>query len=732
MSISVNQIRVSIAGTESKGFKIDIAGAPYRLDAFKMHQQLLKPCTLSFELRKDPEEDISEIQFSACSAIIGQEVTLTLQTDVIEKQQTNYSDGGGKTADLEFQGFVASAHAARHDSEYVIQVECLSKDAAMVNHPNCHMYNASTLQSIVSAVAKERNNIEVEGTPQHTDNIFYTVQYKETDCQFLQRLAQRYGEWMFCNGKKLFFGKLDDKVTESLQLKYPSLDIEDYSVSLRTSHQMFGYAVMTYNEMGCANAFLGEDQGDTGNKLNDATFAASKKVYPARTRLFVDGASIEEDSEAEGKNPQPGTHKEQFTAEQHALRSNMLIYQGTTFCSKMRIGTKLTILDNYISGTSTEKSEVQQEEILITDVIHTFGVDDEYRNQFQGITAKISYPPYYNPTVFPHCDHPVRAMVVETDDPKHWGRVKVRFHWQMNEYKEGNPNGNTPWIHVTQQYVGGNDPCFGVHLIPEKFTEVFVDFEDGNFERPYVVGSLFGPQHPVDSGWNPGSNNVKAIRTASGHTIEIHDNESGDSWGKGGFIQIYDNQTHNYDILISTDQKLIKLKSKGNIELYADKDIKLEAGHDIKMKAKHDMTIDVDNDMNTGVNKNSSTTAGENIYIEAGKELWQSSDDNMNISSGKELIVDSEKDMTITSKKKQNVNVKEDQIVKVDKDCKISANNFSAQAKQNVKLKGMNSSYLSDQKAKMQGMQVEVNASASAKIAASASIDINAPIIKES
>ena len=31
MSISVNQIRVSIAGTESKGFKIDIAGAPYQL-----------------------------------------------------------------------------------------------------------------------------------------------------------------------------------------------------------------------------------------------------------------------------------------------------------------------------------------------------------------------------------------------------------------------------------------------------------------------------------------------------------------------------------------------------------------------------------------------------------------------------------------------------------------------------------------------------------------------------
>ena len=92
----------------------------------------------------------------------------------------------------------------------------------------------------------------------------------------------------------------------------------------------------------------------------------------------------------------------------------------------------------------------------------------------------------------------------------------------------------------------------------------------------------------------------------------------------------------------------------------------------------------------------------------------------------------SKEDMVIGTDKKQYVNVKGDQVTTVDKDCKIKANNYGMQATQNVKIKGMSSNYLSDQQAKMQGMNVEVNATASAKIAASASIDINAPIIKES
>ena len=43
--------------------------------------------------------------------------------------------------------------------------------------------------------------------------------------------------------------------------------------------------------------------------------------------------------------------------------------------------------------------------------------------------------------------------------------------------------------------------------------------------------------------------------------------------GNDGYIRIYDNEKENYILTFSTDQKLIKLESAGNIELIAQNDI---------------------------------------------------------------------------------------------------------------------------------------------------------------
>ena len=204
----------------------------------------------------------------------------------------------------------------------------------------------------------------------------------------------------------------------------------------------------------------------------------------------------------------------------------MLVYEGNTYCSKMKIGAKLSIKDNYLSsGSSQEKSEVQQDEILITEVVHEFNVDQEYSNTFKGITAAIDYPPYLDPTIHPICNHPIKGVVKDTEDPKHWGRVRIRF-WvpQSRADSTEDPKKWSPWIHVSQPYSGADDPKFGTHLIPEINSQVFVEFVGGNMERPYVSGcNMSALFTPVDDAWYPGINNVKAIRTASGHTIEIHD-----------------------------------------------------------------------------------------------------------------------------------------------------------------------------------------------------------------
>ena len=760
MSISVKNISLSVNGTPSNQFKIELDGGKYRIDELRLIQKLLEPCKLKFKLRKDPEEDISEIQFTACGSMIGKSCTLSLQTDSVEQEISGFA-AGSQNADIEFEGIIVSARARRCETEFAIIVEAETKDTAMKDHPDCKIYNEDTLANIVN---EELNGAEAEVQPKMEDQIFYTTKYNETTYEFLQRLARRHGEWMFNTGKKLHFGKLTDQ--ESISLAYPSQDLPEYSARLQTFHPNFRYYALGLNEYMVGFAYKGEEQDDTGNKLNDATFAASKEVYKAETKYMMRGATLEADEKVEASMSDPD-YIEDARAERQGIRANMLVYHGKTFCSKMKIGAKLTIKDNYTSsGSLSDKSEVQQDEILITEVIHKVSIDDEYSNEFQGITANIDYPPYHDPNIFPRCDHPLRARVSDTNDPKHWGRVKVYFPWMKEKYKEDHKNGQTPWIHVAQPYVYTVEQQnkFGCHLIPELFSTVFVNFEEGNFERPYVSGAQFGQKEPVEEGWYEPDNKVKAIRTASGHTIEIHDVIEGKDYQDGGFIRVYDNQTQIYEVLLSTDKKLIKLNCKGDIVMHADGDISMSAGGNISAKAGSNINSNagasisnkagqhVSNsaggDFNAGAGGTFNGSAGGEVLINAGSnfsakasaKMDLTSADVMNIHSGENMNIDTSKEMAILSElnmsqstnKQYSLAVQEDADIAVNKNLTTKVmNNVELNATNGITFKGMSITEQAQTDFKQYALSYTVNAETSVTMQASVSIDLKALMINE-
>ena len=75
MSISVKSIAVSIDGKQSEQFNIELNGSKFVMEEFSLTQHLLEPCFLSFNLHKDAEEDINDIEFNVPASIIGKEVT---------------------------------------------------------------------------------------------------------------------------------------------------------------------------------------------------------------------------------------------------------------------------------------------------------------------------------------------------------------------------------------------------------------------------------------------------------------------------------------------------------------------------------------------------------------------------------------------------------------------------------------------------------------------------------
>lgn len=631
MSISVKNISIAIQGTTSTEFDIDIEGTLYHMDNFSLQQNLLAHNSLCFTMHKAlPEEGIQEPRFDVCGQIIGKKIDVSIETFSVENESLNGSHD--TIADIEFKGFIAAASASRDGSRYSIDVEALSWDALLDDDPACKSYEQMTLNDIVNDVTNDYSNVlDTVVDTQFSQSIPYCVQYNETNFQFIQRLALRYGEWLYNDGTKMVFGKIQEE--ESVRLGYPSLDIPSYHVDMRTQHVRFNHLASSYNAYS-ANQKEGIDEARrVYNQLSEKAFSASESLYSKETlQNLHSGGFADTDGRETILNVSTKTQA-------RGIKAGLLTYSGTTYCSKLKIGGILVVIDNFINDTATNsKSPVDQDEILITQLTHFFTADGTYHNHFTGLPKDCDYPPYANSDVYPVAPS-CRARVMDNEDPNNLGRVRVQFDWQAQ--LDGNMW--TPWLRIAQPYAGGEK---GFSFIPEIGEEVMIDFEGGNAERPYVAGTLFNGMGNPDTLWLPSNNSknqIKAIRTRNGHTVEIHDE------GNDGYIRIYDNKKENYILTFSTDDKLIKLESKGNIELYAKNDIIMEADHNINIKAGNDRTLNVGHDDSTTVGNDQTIEVGRNQSLQVGK------DQDTTIGRNNNIKVDSDQNIDIKGNKDERV-----------------------------------------------------------------------------
>lgn len=133
---------------------------------------------------------------------------------------------------------------------------------------------------------------------------------------------------------------------------------------------------------------------------------------------------------------------------------------------------------------------------------------------------------------------PQEAIVASTDDPLRLGRVRITYLWQQSgkvktkddEGKEGETELNpakSPWIRVAVPFAGG---LGGMVMTPEKDSHVMVNYIDNNMERPYVDGALYYADQKPPTGsvllnnksFQPKANR-RVIASASGHSISFLD-----------------------------------------------------------------------------------------------------------------------------------------------------------------------------------------------------------------
>lgn len=167
------------------------------------------------------------------------------------------------------------------------------------------------------------------------------------------------------------------------------------------------------------------------------------------------------------------------------------------------------------------------------------------------------------------------GIVTNNKDPEKLGRLKVKFPWLSD-------NNETDWVRMTTFMAGGGRGCF---FLPEVGDEVLVAFEHGDINRPYIVGALWNGVDQSPENNSDGQNNIRKIRSRSGHEIIFND----DNTAKQEKIEIHTNAGHKVVLNDSTGQEKIEIIDKsGNNKFTIDSvqnSINIESALQLNIKA---------------------------------------------------------------------------------------------------------------------------------------------------
>jgi type VI secretion system secreted protein VgrG len=400
------------------------------------------------------------------------------------------SDDSGAQS-VVFDGFVVDVELTYEVfGSFTAQLEAVTRSYKMDHTPRKAYYLEKNLEQVAKELAGHAGlQCSVTGPSRKAMNY---VQWGESDFDFLNRLVDDYGCWLrpnaqgieirnsFQDGTKLQWRDEQGLLTFKTKgtLGQPSFNGAHYD-----HHQMKS---QTYTQVSDDAQFY-----NSVGPLVDAVKNQSKQVMPPgyvanRTRVMTldDYQSVLKKESVRAIGGNVTGHGE--SRNQQLLPGNTVQIEGN--------------LDAH--GTYG-----------VTKVIHRW-TPTGYVNEFWCTPWK----DYTNP------DPPeansilglVSARVVDHNDPKKMGRIKVQYYWQED--------GIAHWARMATPHAGSDR---GFMFMPEVGDEVVVGFENGDIERPVVLGCVWNGVDlaPRQEFWGGEleQNDVKRIVTKSGHRLQFVD-----------------------------------------------------------------------------------------------------------------------------------------------------------------------------------------------------------------
>jgi len=287
------------------------------------------------------------------------------------------------------------------------------------------------------------------------------------------------------------------------------------------------YSWLLLNLRGGGQISLSSDTSVGGR--DDAADAINSWLAAYRNRTaLVDTLPPGLTSVTEERDPQTlDNYSDQLQSESERSMGSAVTGSGASRNQSLMAGNTLTV-----EGTLDAKGTYG-----LVRVVHHW-TPQGYSNSFVCTPWKNYRNP--NPPAARTWNGVVSARVTAHNDPKKMGRIQVQFFWQED--------GSTHWARATSPHAG---PDRGFMFMPEVGDEVAVAFEDGDPERPVIIGALWnGVQTQPRSEFRGGdiaNNDVKRIITKSGNRLQMSD--------KNGFETI---------TLATPNNNVIKLTEQAN------------------------------------------------------------------------------------------------------------------------------------------------------------------------
>lgn len=265
------------------------------------------------------------------------------------------------------------------------------------------------------------------------------------------------------------------------------------------------------------------------------------------------------------------------------LKSEDLIFHGTSTIRKLEAGKRFRLKADTLPEYHNSLFTITQLKIEAS--------ADRYTNSFTVIPAKNTfiYPPEEKKSK-PYIIGNQTALVVGDENAAgshidNQGRILVRFHWD----RHSPTNTGSAFIRNAMPAAG---PRRGFIFNPKVGSEVVVCFENGDPNRPMVVGRVFAATQslPESPAQHPERSVIQAGSAGDTNRILFEDKEGSEK-----------------------------------LEFQAKKDMEIKVGGDLKIKVEDDLTILADNLTITAdgniLTGNIVTLTGGSIVSNAGKDI---------------------------------------------------------------------------------------------------------------